>query len=199
MLGFGLLLNLLVAFAFYKGLDQFKHLEIGNTIIGRICVAFTVLLFLLSLVSFALATCLEPGFLRSAYDFTGLVNKFLDLQIHLDNLCVYCEVIKSETSFHCTVCNRCVEKYDHHCPFINQCLGLTNHKYFILFIFSYFLFITSVFVGTLWHLIVMYGKWKFACFSEDIWCTVLFVLILLHMPIVVFQILQQSKKICSNQ
>jgi len=48
-----------------------------------------------------------------------LVDEFLEAGIHLDNLCVVCEVINSETSFHCTVCDQCVEMYDHHCPFVN--------------------------------------------------------------------------------
>lgn len=188
MLGLGLLLNMLVAFAYYKGLGSFEKIQFGQSSVGRIGISFSLFLFGLSLVCFGLATCLPPGFLCAQFEFVWLVDKFLAQQIHLDNLCVLCEVIKSETSFHCEVCSRCVESYDHHCPFINQCLGLTNHKYFFLFVFAYFLFTVTVFVGTIWHLVVMYGKWKLQCFQEDVWCTVLFVLLLLHMPIVGFQV-----------
>jgi len=106
---------------------------------------------------------------------------------------VFDEVIKSETSFHCTICNKCVEYYDHHCPFINNCLGAKNHKYFLVFIVSYTLFIIFVLIGTVWHLINMYHQYKFKCFTEDLWTTVLFILIVLHLPIVLFQLKEQCK------
>ena len=51
-------------------------------------------------------------------------------------LCPVCEVVITSRSRHCAYCRRCVERYDHHCPWINNCVGLRNHAFFFLFIFS---------------------------------------------------------------
>jgi hypothetical protein len=65
-----------------------------------------------------------------------------DRNIDLENFCFYCKVIKSIKTFHCMICGQCVEKFDHHCIYINNCLGYRNHKYFILFLFFLFCYIT---------------------------------------------------------
>merc|ERR1712051_257064 len=70
---------------------------------------------------FVASICLNPGYITHFYEFTKLVEVALDIGLHLDNFCSYCEIIKSETSFHCTFCHKCVEHFDHHCPFINNC------------------------------------------------------------------------------
>ena len=37
-------------------------------------------------------------------------------------------------SYHCNVCQKCVERYDHHCPWINSCVGTKNHSWFFIFV-----------------------------------------------------------------
>jgi DHHC palmitoyltransferase len=66
-----------------------------------------------------------------------------DRNIDLENFCFYCKVIKSTRTFHCMICNRCVEKFDHHCVYINNCLGYRNHKYFLLFLVSISIYIIA--------------------------------------------------------
>ncbi len=51
-------------------------------------------------------------------------------------LCPDCEVIRTSRSRHCSICNRCVERFDHHCPWVNNCVGLKNHHYFMMFLAS---------------------------------------------------------------
>ena len=91
--------------------------------------------------SFMLAAVMDPGKLEKYYDFVLLVSEFIDCEKDLMNLCTYCQLIKSETSFHCLFCGSCVELFDHHCPFLNSCLGYRNYKYFLVFIVSYFTFL----------------------------------------------------------
>jgi hypothetical protein len=103
-------------------------------------------LFLVSSVLYALSVCLKPGYLRVAYDFKLLVQDFIDDERDLGNLCTYCDLIKSQTSFHCLYCRQCVELFDHHCPYINNCLGFKNHKYFLALLIVYLTFIVTTLV-----------------------------------------------------
>lgn len=51
-------------------------------------------------------------------------------------LCPDCEVIRTNRSRHCSICNRCVERFDHHCPWVNNCVGTKNHGVFLSFLVS---------------------------------------------------------------
>lgn len=51
-------------------------------------------------------------------------------------LCPDCEVIRTSRSRHCSICNKCVERFDHHCPWVNNCVGSRNHYLFLSFLSS---------------------------------------------------------------
>lgn len=100
------IMNIAICVLFYiKMRDQpnlLPHLHYGLLWSSMIC-------FVVALPTFLLASFLQPGFIKPEFDFIKLVDKLLDEGLHLDNLCVYDEVIKSETSFHCTICDKCVD------------------------------------------------------------------------------------------
>lgn len=158
----------------------------------------SIALLFINVPLFILTSSLDPGYLKPFYDFTILAETALEIGLHLDNLCSYCEVIKSESSFHCTICNRCVELFDHHCPFVNNCLGYRNHKYFLAFIGLYSLFLLILLVETFRHFIEIYSILGFKCFYTDSLCTTNFVLIGLHIPVFLFQWKSQCFSLCKR-
>jgi palmitoyltransferase len=90
---------------------------------------------------FVLAFLRDPGYLKKPkkVGFGELLEQFDAV-----SLCPDCEVIRTKRSRHCSICNRCVERFDHHCPWINNCVGANNHSYFLLFLISVFVSLVAV-------------------------------------------------------
>ena len=187
---FGIVFNMIATAVYYIWLSENAHGSGSNWVMWHdwhiVGNYLGLALFLINLPLFVAAVMLEPGYLVPVYDFTRLVEVALEIGLHLDNFCSYCEVIKSETSFHCTICNRCVELFDHHCPFINNCLGYRNHKYFLLFIFLYPIYLLILLSEVLRHFIEIYRVTGFECIYTDSMTTIALLLILLHLPVFFF-------------
>lgn len=84
----------------------------------------------LALVICIYCTCKEPGYLKKpSIPFLTLLDRFDPTM-----LCPDCEIIRTPRSRHCSICNKCVERYDHHCPWINNCVGIRNHFSFLSFL-----------------------------------------------------------------
>ena len=154
---FGIIYNLALASVYYVWLIQRRNdTDTGELFLNDYYVEnwwSSIALGAICALLFILSVAKQPGFLFPVYDFVKVVENAIDIDLHLDNLCTYCEVIKSEISVHCTICNRCVENYDHHCQFINNCIGHRNQKYFISFICLYTLFLLLILTETSRHLV----------------------------------------------
>ena len=90
-----------------------------------------IVLWLSTSINFLLASCKDPGYLKHEYKLDHLLENF-----HPDDICPRCEVLTTPRSQHCSICDRCVERWDHHCPWINNCVGVRNHNNFMVFLIS---------------------------------------------------------------
>ena len=98
-----------------------------------------VLLWIATMVAFLCSACRNPRYLKKEDDKDlQILNLFR--KIHPDDICPRCEVLTTPRSFHCCLCDKCVEGYDHHCPWLNNCIGANNRNPFLCFLFFFTLF-----------------------------------------------------------
>ena len=58
--------------------------------------------------------------------------------------CTLCNIDQPLRAKHCSICHRCVARYDHHCPWLSICIGERNHCLFLCYLY---LQILTILVG----------------------------------------------------
>ncbi|XP_059652585.1 probable protein S-acyltransferase 17 [Cornus florida] len=100
--------------------------------ISILAVGVGILLFLLASFS-------DPGTVNSK-NVSQYISAFpYDNIIYLEKECPTCKIPKPARSKHCSVCDRCVARFDHHCGWMNNCIGERNTRYFMAFLLWHFL------------------------------------------------------------
>lgn len=101
---------------------------------------------------------MDPGYIKA--DRTEKIKGILELaenqNLHLHQFCTTCLIRRPIRSKHCSVCNKCVAKFDHHCPWVDNCVGAGTHKYFVSYLFFLFQLI-------IWCLYGCICYWKARC------------------------------------
>lgn len=158
-------------------------------------------LFLIQLVFYSLTVMLDPGCVQKQPNFLRLLKRLIAENFHLDYVCVPCETLRPVEADHCNYCNRCVQKFDHHCIFVNNCVGYRNHKWFLMFLISFTLYLVSVVAHSL--LMIVYYSVDAYSYNQSYWVLlnwilqiVLLVCATLHAPLLYLQIKTQTGKLC---
>ncbi|XP_028821328.1 probable palmitoyltransferase ZDHHC4 isoform X3 [Denticeps clupeoides] len=94
-------------------------------------------LWVMKSIFFFLCWSRDPGTLTRANHATQLqVYPFDQSLFHSGDFCHTCQLQKPARSKHCSVCDRCVQRFDHHCVWVNNCIGAQNTRFFLLYVLS---------------------------------------------------------------
>ena len=88
-------------------------------------------LFSIALVLWAIVWLKDPGYL--VRDKSMKLLSILDT-VDAASICSQCRIIRTPRSFHCSYCDRCIERFDHHCPWVDNCIGKSNYLIFYCFV-----------------------------------------------------------------
>ncbi|KAK1118512.1 hypothetical protein K0M31_014823 [Melipona bicolor] len=109
-------------------------------------------IFLTHICSHLTVLLLDPADPRVRSQPTNKVLPEFDRQKHshvIENgRCHLCNITtESKRTKHCSICNKCIVRFDHHCKWLNNCIGARNYRAFLVCLISAIL--ASLFVAGL--------------------------------------------------
>ncbi|KAI3883396.1 hypothetical protein MKX03_009629 [Papaver bracteatum] len=108
-------------------------------------------------VLFLLTSFSDPGTVNADNVTQYLSSYPCDNIIFTEKMCTTCKIPKPARSKHCSICDRCVARFDHHCGWMNNCIGERNTRYFMAFLLWHFLLCVY---GTIAIALILAGQLK---------------------------------------
>ncbi|KAJ2350212.1 palmitoyltransferase swf1 [Coemansia sp. RSA 2671] len=101
------------------------------------CRITIILALAVNMASYTLACIKDPGVVCAENVDSACALFTPDQLLYFEAKCRTCHLRKPARSKHCSACGHCIQMLDHHCIWLNNCVGLSNARYFLLFIASF--------------------------------------------------------------
>jgi len=101
-----------------------------------------IIIIIISLASLYITSITDPGVIpkgplvkyknyrpKPSKQYINISGRIIEIK-----WCPTCKIFRPPRSFHCYLCNNCVEVFDHHCPWIGTCIGKKNYLTFNIFV-----------------------------------------------------------------
>ncbi|KAK0599595.1 hypothetical protein LWI29_006762 [Acer saccharum] len=129
-------LSILGATYYFIASSSFKY--IPGYYLSEVHRYLSLLGIAIGVVLFLLTSYTDPGTVNA-----GNVSQYIaaypyDNMIYTERECSTCKILKPARSKHCSICDRCVARFDHHCGWMNNCIGEKNTRYFMAFLLWHF-------------------------------------------------------------
>ncbi|XP_066097916.1 palmitoyltransferase ZDHHC19 [Saccopteryx bilineata] len=109
-------------------------------------------LFVLTFFSLVSLNFSDPGILHQGSNEQGPMTVHVVWVNHRAfrlQWCRKCCFHRPPRTYHCPLCNICVEDFDHHCKWVNNCIGHRNFRFFLLLVLSLCLYSGAMLVTCL--------------------------------------------------
>lgn len=104
-----------------------------------------IIIYLIFYLSYTYTFLINPGFPKNNLEIKKgeSRNKF--------KYCKICKILvhKENNTFHCDICDICIEEYDHHCVWTSKCIGKNN-------ICSFNIFAIFSFISIIYAMVILY-------------------------------------------
>ena len=115
-----------------------------------ILMLFYDIYFILFSLNFIIISFMNPGIPKNKKNLNIEILKKNYLQCHLCNNIIFKD--NDYITFHCMICDCCIEDFDHHCSYATKCIGKNNKTFFYLWLISIILYIFINFIYVLFFI-----------------------------------------------
>ncbi|KAK2633600.1 hypothetical protein Ddye_028430 [Dipteronia dyeriana] len=129
-------LSILGATYYFIASSSFKY--IPGYYLSEVHRYMSLLGIAIGVVLFLLTSYTDPGTVKAENVSQYIAAYPYDNMIYTERECTTCKILKPARSKHCSICDRCVARFDHHCGWMNNCIGEKNTRYFMAFLLWHF-------------------------------------------------------------